>query len=455
MKTAIEVYDYDVYPKVVIVGDSRQITIKGLGYHSGIIPGEEYNLTISASEQGDMKLYPEWAYRETVHVKADEDSALRFMYTFPSEQEYFIRFMPTGRKEDVLLGVYALAEDMRGRYPFRGDMHVHTRRSDGREAPEIVCSNYRSAGYDFMVVSDHERYYPSLEVKKQIGNVVPSFTIVPGEEVHLPLTDIHIVNFGGSYSINGLVEGNTNDRERGSDPSVRSSDGKCPDVLSRTEYDKQIHEIAKKAWFGAEHADISFAVCVWAFDHIRAGGGLGIFCHPYWRVEYGYQVPEKFIDTMLTEHPFDAFEVLGGESYFEHNGYQTVKYYEMLAKGINFPIVGSTDTHGSTEHNRNGLICSTIVFAPENTREALISSVRDYYSVAVDTISEEYRLVGSLRLQKYAGFLMKHFYPLHDRVCAIDGAFLRRYVTGDADVIKQLDAVKDDMSQMMHKYFAV
>ena len=30
--------------------------------------------------------------------------------------------------------------------------------------------------------------------------------IYPGEEVHTPDTDVHIVNFGGSYSVNALYE---------------------------------------------------------------------------------------------------------------------------------------------------------------------------------------------------------------------------------------------------------
>ena len=97
------------------------------------------------------------------------------------------------------------------------------------------------------------------------------------------------------------------------------------------------------------------------------------------------------------------------------------------------PIVGSTDSHNSTENNRNAHICSTIVLAHKNERRDILDSIRDRYSVAVDTISEEYRLVGEFRYQKYAAFLMENFYPLHDKLAQIDGELMLQYFTNNAD----------------------
>ena len=45
--------------------------------------------------------------------------------------------------------------------------------------------------------------------------------------------------------------------------------------------------------------------------------------------------------------PFDAFEVLGGENYYQQNGLQTAMYYEEYKHGRVHPIVGSTDSHNS------------------------------------------------------------------------------------------------------------
>ena len=93
---------------------------------------------------------------------------------------------------------------MAGRLPFRGDLHMHTCRSDGKEGPATVAANYRAKGYDFTVISDHHRYYPSLEAIEAYGDLC-DLAIIPGEEVHLPFNDVHYVNFGGTFSINALV----------------------------------------------------------------------------------------------------------------------------------------------------------------------------------------------------------------------------------------------------------
>ena len=175
----------------------------------------------------------------------------------------------------------------------------------------------------------------------------------------------------------------------------------------------------------------SYAVCLWAFDKIHQADGLGIFCHPYWLQDL-YQISENFTLYMLQEHPFDAFEVLGGENYYAQNGLQTALYYEEYKQGRVHSIVGSTDSHGSTSSNRNWDICSTIVFAKSNDRKDILDSVKEKYSVAVDTISKEYRLVGEYRLQKYASFLMERYFPIHDQQTLVDGEMMYQYAIGNA-----------------------
>ena len=114
--------------------------------------------------------------------------------------------------------------------------------------------------------------------------------------------------------------------------------------------------------------------------------------------------------------------------------------------------MGSTDSHNSTEHNRNGAVCSTIVFAHENERTDLLASIRDRYSVAVDTISKEYRLVGEFLLQKYACFLMENWFPIHDRVAAMDGELMREYYLGEADA-SELALTRKKAEDLLDKYF--
>ena len=156
---------------------------------------------------------------------------------------------------------------------------------------------------------------------------------------------------------------------------------------------------------------------------------------------------------MLTVHPFDAFEVLGGESYYRQNGFQTALYYEMRARGIDFPVVGTTDTHGSTEANPNRLVANTIVFAEENTRDGIVNAVKSGYSVAVDGTCAEPRYVGHFRLIKYACFLMENYFPLHNKLCEREGAYMREFALGDIGAKKMLELCAGNVPKLRKKYF--
>ncbi len=72
--------------------------------------------------------------------------------------------------------------------------------------------------------------------------------------------------------------------------------------------------------------------------------------------------------------------------------------------------------------------------------------------MAVDSISKEYRLVGSYRLQKYAAFLMEYFYPLHDRQAQMDGEMMRRYYLGEATA-EEVEMLSKKNEEMFNKYF--
>ena len=443
-------YKLDVYPKVFLGNTSRRITIAPLG--GRVFDAHEYTVKILKVDQSRPNVYPERSGRTTLTVSPDANGNLCFEAYFEGEGEHFINiYKDPEAKMDYTVAVYSLAEDMAGRIPLRGDLHMHTKRSDGREAPATVAANYRGHGLDFCVISDHRRYYPSLEAIEAYRGMT-DFNIVPGEEVHLPLNDVHYVNFGGTYSINALVKPSQNDEVGDGAIEYRSLDGKAPDPMTKEEFIEMIKERSVKIPREHEAERLSYAVMEWIFEHMQANGGLGIFPHPYWLCQT-MQLPEDYTRFIYENAPFHAFEVLGGENYFSHNGFQTGLYYEMKAKGIDHPIVGSTDSHGSTEHYKNVCICSTIVFAKENTREALIEAIKDKYSIAVDTISKEYRLVGDFRLMKYASFLMENYFPLHDLACRAEGYYMDRYSRGDKRAADVLNAMKGQIPEMQKKYF--
>ena len=444
-------YDYDIYPKAFLGNAEKTITIQPLGDHVAFKKDKSYTVQVLKVNQGNASVYPERSGRSNVPAILGEDGNLRLTAYFEGEGEHYLNVHEDGRCI-FTLSVYSLDEDMAGRIPQRGDLHLHTRRSDGSQSPAITASNYRGHGYDFMVISDHNRYYPSLEAIQAFGDI-SDVALVPGEEVHLLLNDVHYINFGGTYSINALVEGGPNDEKAGSDLAWRSLDGNAPDTMSREDYLAMVRERAKSVPLANESERLSYAVIEWTYEHMKANGGLGVFVHPYWLCQC-MQLPEEYTEFIYKNKPFDAFEVLGGENYFGQNGFQTALYYEMRAKGVDVGVVGATDSHSShAEHNRNALICSTIVFAKENTREGLVQAIKDKYSVAVDTISTEYRLVGDFRWIRYGAFLMDNYFPVHDQVCATEGHYLKRHFNGDKRATEVLKTMKGQIPEMQKKYF--
>ncbi|MCQ2484004.1 MAG: hypothetical protein MJ168_01575 [Clostridia bacterium] len=451
--------NYDVYPLVVVKDKPTTIHIRPLGCDQDFEPGREYELVICALEDGNPRDFPATGDFRRKKVICNENGGFDIEHTFNKEQKYHLKFFD-GEKGMERFSVYCVDEDLRGRYPFMGDLHMHTNRSDGNQTPPVVCANYRRYGYDFMVISDHKRYYPSLEAIDAYKDVNIELNIVPGEEVHMPringkTNDVHIVSFGAEYSINALTDGD-HLKEVGPDLKYRSLYGKAPDIMSYDEYQKKMQELADNTEVPDDVDAVPYASCCWIFDEIRKANGLGIFAHPTWKRD-AYHVPEAFTKYMFEQKPFDAFEVLGGERYFEHNGFQTVLYYEAMAKGIRMPIVGSTDSHSSYESNKGAFICETIVFSPENERKALIQSIKDFYSTAVDTISTEYRVVGEGRLVRYSSFLIENYFPIHDELCYEEGRLMKQYITGTdeekADAKAALEFVYGRGKKLREKYF--
>ncbi|MBR4858123.1 MAG: hypothetical protein IKU08_02935 [Clostridia bacterium] len=455
MKT--ELHYYDIFPKVFPAGKEVTITIKPLGYHADFENPDKISLHIYGLDDGNPRDYPHRG--NGYELPFEFDGCIKFTHTFPREQQYYVRIMDRDSGKRLLqLSVYALDEDLCGRYPLIGDLHMHTCRSDGKQCPAIVCANYRKHGYDFFAITDHNRYYPSLEAIETYKDVPIEFNICPGEEVHLPdlapdhINDIHIVNFGGKYSVNAILL-DEHTEEIGGDIDKRRINGfPAPAQLTEDEYRAEVDALAATLDIPEGIEPFTYASCVWVFNHIKKAEGLGIFCHPYW-LSNVHQVPENITNYMLKSIPFDAFEVLGGENYYEHNGFQTHKYYEIKAQGYNFPIVGSTDSHSSV-NNRNAFICSTMVFSPANECEAIIDSIKKYYSIAIDTISTEFRLVGDFRLARYATFLLQDYFPLHDDLCYEEGRAMKDYACGIEGAKETLEFISGRIKKQREKYFA-
>ena len=446
-----ELLNYDIFPKVIPVGKEVAITVKPRGGHAAFSKTKEHTIAIHTTTEGNPSTYPMRNNYASYTMTPSEDGCFHIIHTFNKESEYYIRIILEDKRL-VQLSVYAVEDDLVGRYPYIGDMHMHSTRSDGKEHPFVVAANYRKAGYDFMAITDHRKYYPSLETRNFYAPLNLDIKFYPGEEIHLPGNDIHIVNFGGDYSVNGLLESSQQYIVKGADPDWRSITGICPDVMSDDQYKAEVNALAETLDIPENVEKFSYASCVWICNHIKKANGLGIFAHPYW-ISNVYQVPEDFTDYMFETHPFDAFEVFGGLTYFQQNGYQVQKYHDYRARGIQVPIVGNTDTHGSTPYNADWHSARSMVLAYENTRDEIVNAVKTFYNVAIQDIKNHVEVLGTLRMMKYCWFLYEHYLPIHDELCFEEGRLMKEYACGDAEAGEDLKRISGRMDKLRKKYF--
>lgn len=95
--------------------------------------------------------------------------------------------------------MHNLPFDKPGRF-YRGNLHTHSTRSDGRLSPELVCQFYRDMGYDFIALTDHfleSFHFPITDTQAQRTD---TFTTLLGAELHAGQTSIgemwHILAVG-------------------------------------------------------------------------------------------------------------------------------------------------------------------------------------------------------------------------------------------------------------------
>ena len=415
-----ELGEFDVFPRVVRAGHETEITIRPLYDHTLFKSPFPYRLLMfpagglpgQPGSTNALELEPDWT-----------DGLLQFRYPFANEQEYILVIENTSgllRARSYEFCFFALEDDLFNRRPYKGDLHMHSFRSDGIKSPAYVAGACRRIGLDFMAVTDHRQYEPSLEAIRAFQGLPVDLRIYPGEEVHPPDNPVHIINFGGSFSLNQVFR---QDEEH---------------------YRAEVRAIAAGLSDFPEEVDpYIYASCVWCFNQIRTGGGLGVFCHPYWLSRHRYDISETIVSLVLERQPYDALEIIGGYHLYEieSNMLQVARYHEERVRGKRIPIVGVSDAHGC-ERDLFGWFY-TVVFSPSSDLPDLVQSVKDLYSVAIDALPENPpRAHGPFRLALYAHFLLREIFPLHDALCLEEGRQMLAYLAGDPHAEAQLGALQ-------------
>jgi hypothetical protein len=424
----------DVTPKVFAAGAEASVTLRVAAPGA---PGPlRVRLQPAEGEQGRIR-HPETP--ELTRVPAA--GAVSVRCSFPTEQEYFFLLESLSGAAPVVVAeatVYALRRDLFDRLPWKGDLHIHSRRSDGLDEPYEVVAACRRIGLDFMALTDHAVYEPSLEAIRAFEGCPTDLTMLPGEEVHPPGCPVHIVNAGGSRSANAAF---TTERYRHELEAVTA----------------EVSADAGPELGSAPHEDLEqYAATLWSFREIRSSGGLGIFCHPSWVTGGRYDVPGALTDMIFARQPFDALELIGGYQIHEavSNDLQVARWADERARGARIPVVGVSDAHGCNNGKLFGWYY-TVAFSPAPAWSALLPAILGEWSVAVEARPGEVpRVFGPYRLVMFAHFLLREVFPRHDELCAAEAEPMLRWARGDRSGTKALEARRGEVRALYRELWA-
>ncbi len=415
--------NYRVEPRVVRCDCVSEISIYPIGksmkfdddteYKVGFIPTEVSNKTNVICDVKNAEY-------DSITAKST-DGVLSFEYRFAHEQKWVIAVVDIKDENNIMkFPVFSLYEDLYNRNPYLGDLHIHTSSSpDASEDILFLLSDYRKAGFDFMAITDHMRYYPSVDAIEYFKDVKLNFTILKGEEVHLKPSDyMHIISVGCESGITDYFNNNIE------------------------EWMKEVEEQSKELSLKETINKFEYSLRCKVADKIREGGGMAIMAHPHWVFCDEYNTRPEIVWELMKNGAYDAIEVVAGVGPKENN-LQTAMYNEMRAEGIKTPIVGSSDTHYSTPSD---LFCvgKTLAFANGNDYESIRESVKNYYTVAIEQYgNEEPKIYGSYRLVKYAQFLLEFYFPHHNELCAEESVIIKKFYDDFDGAKKEIEALYD------------
>lgn len=234
---------------------------------------------------------------------------------------------------------------------YKGNIHMHTTRSDGDYPPQTAAEKYRENGYDFIMISDHEIYWNSDELDK------PGFLVLGGTEISVQMNEER--SWIIDYERKAL--GNTRSRHTHMHYCCVKDDS-MPDEGQFFVQDQKIERIVDRG-IDSWNTQVEF---------MRRHGNIVFVNHPHW----SRLAPEL----LLASQGISGFEVWNSGNVYKCGGRADEDIWDWcLMRGRKLNAVAADDSHESTTDFGAGFI---IVQSSEFTKAGICRALKqgDYYA---------------------------------------------------------------------------
>lgn len=188
---------------------------------------------------------------------------------------------------------------------FKGNLHTHTKNSDGALSPEDTVRQYKEAGYHFLSLTDHCRL---TEVEQNQGML-----LIQGEELHCGTSEQKF-----NFHFVGL------------------------DIKEEIVYSGDEIPVLKKKWWEVHPQEM--------IDAVKSRGGEIILAHPYWSA--------LTTNDIFSCQGYIGIEVFNTTCYHSiDKGYSMTHWDDLLVRGRNIFGFSSDDCHNHFNDHRQNDAC--------------------------------------------------------------------------------------------------
>lgn len=319
--------------------------------------------------------------------------------------------------------LYALKPDLYALAPFKGDSHIHSTNSDGKNKPQEVALRCYEVGLDYQAISDHKTYETSQDMKNLFAKFPTSMSFLNAEECHESY--VHVHNFGGNQSVSNYIKNN------------------------RAEFEKSVEAIKNTLPRDLPDSVISnVAIAEAEFDLIRRFGGIAVLNHPFWypQLKGKFVHLESGILNLLSDRKkYDAYEYINS-SCGHVTASMAANHYPYHAAPK--PIMGCSDAH-RVEMQGTGY---TIVFAKNSCFDELKKSILSNLSVAAYELETKTKkcvfIFGDNRLADFAYFLLDEYFPEHDDLIAREGKLIESALKENSSDFSEIEKISSQVKKM-------